>query len=103
MVLYLCVLIVFSLRRESLKLILAMNPSPRWFYHTIDLKETAHGASSHRGAGETAAVAPNPVEEVVHGARQTGCGVKEMGWECSGGRGLNGDERRRWCTGAAPF
>jgi hypothetical protein len=34
MVLYLCVLIVFSLRRESLKLILAMNPSPRWFCHT---------------------------------------------------------------------
>jgi hypothetical protein len=28
MVLYLCVLIVFSLRRESLKLILAMNPLP---------------------------------------------------------------------------
>jgi hypothetical protein len=34
MVLYLCVLIVFSLRRESLKLILVMNPSPRWFCHT---------------------------------------------------------------------
>jgi hypothetical protein len=34
MVLYLCVLIVFSLHRESLKLILAMNPSPRWFCHT---------------------------------------------------------------------
>jgi hypothetical protein len=27
------VLIVFSLHRESLKLILAMNPSPRWFCH----------------------------------------------------------------------
>jgi hypothetical protein len=27
-------LIVFSLHRESLKLILAMNPSPRWFCHT---------------------------------------------------------------------
>jgi hypothetical protein len=36
MVLYLCVLIVFSLRRESLKLILAMNPSPRWFCHNFD-------------------------------------------------------------------
>jgi hypothetical protein len=33
MVLYLCVLIVFSLHRESLKLILATNPSPRWFCH----------------------------------------------------------------------
>jgi hypothetical protein len=33
MVLYLCVLIVFSLHRESLKLILAMIPSPRWFCH----------------------------------------------------------------------
>jgi hypothetical protein len=33
MVWYLCALIVFSLHRESLKLILAMNPSPRWFYH----------------------------------------------------------------------
>jgi hypothetical protein len=36
MVLYLCVLIVFSLHRESLKLIPATNPFPRWFYHTID-------------------------------------------------------------------
>jgi hypothetical protein len=34
MVLYLCVLIVFSLRRESLKLILATDPLPRWFCHT---------------------------------------------------------------------
>jgi hypothetical protein len=34
MILYLCVLIVFSLRWESLKLILAMNPFPRWFYHS---------------------------------------------------------------------
>jgi hypothetical protein len=33
MVLYLCVLIVFSLHRESLRLILVMNPSPRWFCH----------------------------------------------------------------------
>jgi hypothetical protein len=33
MVLYLCVLIVFSLHRESLKLILATNNSPRWFCH----------------------------------------------------------------------
>jgi hypothetical protein len=33
MILYLCVLIVFSLHRESLKLILVMNPSPRWFCH----------------------------------------------------------------------
>jgi hypothetical protein len=33
MVLYLCVLIVFSLRWESLVLILAMNPFPRWFCH----------------------------------------------------------------------
>jgi hypothetical protein len=34
MVLYLCVLIVFSLRRESLKLILAMDPLMRWFCHS---------------------------------------------------------------------
>jgi hypothetical protein len=33
MVLYLCVLIVFSLRRESLKLILATDSLPRWFCH----------------------------------------------------------------------
>jgi hypothetical protein len=33
MILYLCVLIVFSLHRDSLKLILAMNPFPRWFCH----------------------------------------------------------------------
>jgi hypothetical protein len=33
MVLYLCVLIVFSLHRESLKLILVTNPFPRWFCH----------------------------------------------------------------------
>jgi hypothetical protein len=32
-VLYLCVLIVFSLHRESLKLILATDPLPRWFCH----------------------------------------------------------------------
>jgi hypothetical protein len=35
MVLYLCVLIVFSLRRESLKFILATDPLPRWFYHNL--------------------------------------------------------------------
>jgi hypothetical protein len=33
--LYLCVLIVFSLHRESLKLILVMNPFPRWFCHSV--------------------------------------------------------------------
>jgi hypothetical protein len=33
MVLYLCVLIVFSLRQKSLKLILATDPLPRWFCH----------------------------------------------------------------------
>jgi hypothetical protein len=33
MVLYLCVLIVFSLRRESLMLNLATDPLPRWFCH----------------------------------------------------------------------
>jgi hypothetical protein len=37
MVLYLCVLIVFSLRRESLKLILATDPFLRWFCHTASL------------------------------------------------------------------
>jgi hypothetical protein len=35
MVLYLCVLIVFSLRRESLKLILAMDPLSRWFCYNF--------------------------------------------------------------------
>jgi hypothetical protein len=30
------VLIVFSFRRESLKLILAMNPFPRWFCHNAE-------------------------------------------------------------------
>jgi hypothetical protein len=39
MVLYLCVLIVFSLRRESLKLILATNPFLRWFCHTEGLAQ----------------------------------------------------------------
>jgi hypothetical protein len=29
------VLIVFSLHRESLKLILTTNSSPRWFYHSV--------------------------------------------------------------------
>jgi hypothetical protein len=36
MILYLCVLIVFSLHRESLKLILVMNPSSRWFCHNCE-------------------------------------------------------------------
>jgi hypothetical protein len=40
MVLYLCVLIVFLLRRESLKLILATDPLPRWFCHN-------HGGGIH--------------------------------------------------------
>jgi hypothetical protein len=39
MVLYVCVLIVFSLYWESLKLILAMNPFPRWFCHTYRITE----------------------------------------------------------------
>jgi hypothetical protein len=34
MVLYYYALIVFSLRRESLKLILATDPLPRWFCHS---------------------------------------------------------------------
>jgi hypothetical protein len=38
MVLYLCVLIVFSLHRELLKLILATNPFSRWFCHNDNLK-----------------------------------------------------------------
>jgi hypothetical protein len=41
MILYLCVLIVFLLHRESLKLILAMNPSLRWFCHNIISEPTA--------------------------------------------------------------
>jgi hypothetical protein len=32
------VLIVFSLRRESLKLILAMDPLSRWFCHMYSLR-----------------------------------------------------------------
>jgi hypothetical protein len=36
-IVYLCVLIVFSLHRESLKLILVDEPLfPRWFYHMHD-------------------------------------------------------------------
>jgi hypothetical protein len=35
MVLYLCVLIVFSLHRELLKLILETNPFWRWFCHRM--------------------------------------------------------------------
>jgi hypothetical protein len=46
MVLYLCVLIVFSLHRESLKLILTMNTSPRWFYHTTPASRTTQPAAS---------------------------------------------------------
>jgi hypothetical protein len=34
MVLYLCVLIVFSLYQELLKLIQVTNTFPRWFYHS---------------------------------------------------------------------
>jgi hypothetical protein len=34
MVLYYCLFIVFSLHRESLKLILATAPLPRWFCHS---------------------------------------------------------------------
>jgi hypothetical protein len=37
MVLYLCVLIVFSLCQESLKLILTTDPFLRWFCHVIHL------------------------------------------------------------------
>jgi hypothetical protein len=37
MVLYLCVLIVFSLCRESLKLILTTDPFLRWFCHVMHL------------------------------------------------------------------
>jgi hypothetical protein len=33
MILYLCVLIIFSLYQEPLKLILVMNPFLRWFCH----------------------------------------------------------------------
>jgi hypothetical protein len=39
MVLYLCVLIVFSLHRELLKLILATDPFLRWFCHIYSLGE----------------------------------------------------------------
>jgi hypothetical protein len=46
------VLIVFSLHRESLKLILAMNPFPRWFCHTVGPAHWRLG----RGAMATAPV-----------------------------------------------
>jgi hypothetical protein len=46
MVLYYYVLIVFSLHRESLKLILATDPLPRWFCHRLLLR----GAQERRGA-----------------------------------------------------
>jgi hypothetical protein len=46
------VLIVFSLHRESFKLILAMNPFPRWFCHTVGLAHWRLG----RGAMATAPV-----------------------------------------------
>jgi hypothetical protein len=42
MVLYLCVLIVFSLHQESLKLILATNPFPRWFCHSLIIATFTH-------------------------------------------------------------
>jgi hypothetical protein len=38
MVMYYYVLIVFSFRRESLKLILATDPLPRWFCHMYYLE-----------------------------------------------------------------
>jgi hypothetical protein len=38
-------LIVFSLHRESLKLILAMNPFPRWFCHS----QYRRGGARRRG------------------------------------------------------
>jgi hypothetical protein len=44
MVLYLCVLIVFSLHRESLKLILATDPLPRWFCHSYSTRMQAEEA-----------------------------------------------------------
>jgi hypothetical protein len=65
------------------------------------LKEMVCGASSHRGAGEVAA--QNPTDEAARRARQTSRDTKEKGWECSGARGLNEDERGRRCAGAAPF
>jgi hypothetical protein len=42
MVLYYCVLIVFSLRRELLKLILATDPLPRWFCHNDSASTSRH-------------------------------------------------------------
>jgi hypothetical protein len=50
MVLYLCVLIVFSLHRESLKLIWATNPSPRWFCHSVNVGSVAHYIGAGGGA-----------------------------------------------------
>jgi hypothetical protein len=48
MVLYLCVLIVFSLRRESLKLILVMDPFPSWFCHDQQLNTNSYGQKNNK-------------------------------------------------------
>jgi hypothetical protein len=42
MVLYLRVLIVFSLHRESLKLILATDPFSKWFSHMVKYKNSVY-------------------------------------------------------------
>jgi hypothetical protein len=50
MVLYLCVLIVFSLHQESLKLTLTTDPLLRWFCHTLHhldaVVEKMHGCGT---------------------------------------------------------
>jgi hypothetical protein len=60
-VLYLCVSIVFLLHRESLKLILAMDPLLRWFCHM----DAVHGGQ---------------MPHVVHGrwTKSTGCFHKKI-------------------------
>jgi hypothetical protein len=50
MILYLCVFIMFSLHRESLKLILATNPFSKWFCHTDPIYTwPAWSLPKHRG------------------------------------------------------
>jgi hypothetical protein len=57
MILYLCVLIVFSLRRELLKLSWSMNPSPRAFCHNSAVDVVSEALSMH--------VAPPAIQIVV--------------------------------------
>jgi hypothetical protein len=87
MVLYLCVLIVFSLHRESLKLILAMNPSPRSFCHSGGASSRHGGALLARGVLGPAGPGSSPIgagDEVGDEAEPV-WGSSELGWLQRGG------------------